>query len=83
MKLLPPAAALETAPQQAVDQALAAAEQMGPKALSEEQKMVDDFADKIDVTNISMVMQYGAASQKNCRFSESALKTSVLRIWAG
>ena len=37
--------------------------------------MVDDFADKIDVTNTSMVMQYGAASQKKIAdFSESALE---------
>ena len=71
-----PAAALETAaPQQAVDQALAAAEQMAQRLSPEEQKMVDDFADKIDVTNTSMVMQYGAASQKKIAdFSESALE---------
>ena len=29
----------------------------------EEQKMVDDFAEKIDITNSQMVLQYGAASQ--------------------
>lgn len=71
-----PAAALETAaPQQAADQALATAEQMAQRLSPEEQKMVDDFADKIDVTNTSMVMQYGAASQKKIAdFSESALE---------
>ena len=71
-----PAVALETAaPQQAADQALAAAEQMAQRLSPEEQKMVDDFADKIDVTNTSMVMQYGAASQKKIAdFSESALE---------
>lgn len=40
----------------------------------EEQKMVDDFASKIDITNTQMVMQYGAGSQKKIAdFSESAL----------
>ena len=40
----------------------------------EEQKMVDDFAAKIDITNTQMVMQYGAGSQKKIAdFSESAL----------
>ena len=40
----------------------------------EEQKMVDDFAEKIDVTNSQMVLQYGAATQKKIGdFSESAL----------
>ena len=28
----------------------------------DEQKMVDDFASKIDITNTQMVMQYGAGS---------------------
>lgn len=28
----------------------------------EEQKMVNDFAEKIDITNSQMVLQYGAAS---------------------
>ena len=40
----------------------------------EEQKMVDDFASKIDITNTQMVMQYGVGSQKKIAdFSESAL----------
>lgn len=40
----------------------------------EEQKMVDDFAEKIDITNSQMVLQYGAASQKKLSdFSETAL----------
>lgn len=30
----------------------------------EEQKVVNEFADKIDLTNSTMVMQYGAAAQK-------------------
>ena len=41
----------------------------------EEQKMVDDFAEKIDLTNSGMVLQYGAASQKKISdFSEAALE---------
>ena len=40
----------------------------------EEQKMVDDFADKIDITNSQLVLQYGAASQKKLSdFSDTAL----------
>lgn len=40
----------------------------------EEQKMVDDFAERIDVTNSQMVLQYGAATQKKIGdFSETAL----------
>ena len=40
----------------------------------EEQKMVDDFASKIDITNTQLVMQYGAGSQKKIAdFSQTAL----------
>ena len=40
----------------------------------EEQKMVDDFAAQIDLTNTQLVMQYGAGSQKKIAdFSETAL----------
>lgn len=39
-----------------------------------ERKMVDDFAEKIDITNSQQVMQYGAACQKKIGdFSETAL----------
>jgi uncharacterized protein YaaN involved in tellurite resistance len=39
-----------------------------------EKKIVDDFSKKIDITNSTMVLQYGAAAQKNiANFSESAL----------
>ena len=42
----------------------------------EEQKMVNDFAEKIDITNSQMVLQYGAASQKKLSdFSETALSS--------
>lgn len=40
----------------------------------EEQKMVNDFAAQIDITNTQMVIQYGAGSQKKiAAFSENAL----------
>lgn len=40
----------------------------------EEKKMVSDFAEKIDITNTNMILQYGAGSQKKIAgFSESAL----------
>ncbi len=40
----------------------------------EEQKAVDDFAEKIDITNSQQVLQYGASSQKKIGdFSEAAL----------
>ena len=39
-----------------------------------ERKMVSDFAEKIDVRDSNLVLQYGAAAQKNIAgFSESAL----------
>ncbi|WP_251448795.1 toxic anion resistance protein [Vermiculatibacterium agrestimuris] len=39
-----------------------------------EQKMVADFAEKIDIKDSNLVLQYGAAAQKNIAgFSESAL----------
>ena len=39
-----------------------------------ERKMVNDFAEKIDITDSSVVLQYGAAAQKNiASFSENAL----------
>ncbi len=45
------------------------------KLSPEEQKMVDDFAEKIDVTNSQMILQYGAATQKKVGdFSEAALE---------
>ena len=39
-----------------------------------EQKMVNEFAAQIDITNTQMVLQYGAGSQKKIAdFSENAL----------
>ena len=40
----------------------------------QEQKMVEDFSQKIDLTDSAMVLQYGAAAQKNIAdFSQNAL----------
>ena len=40
----------------------------------QEQKMVEDFSQKIDLNDTAMVLQYGAAAQKNIAdFSENAL----------
>ena len=41
-----------------------------------ERKMVDDFAKKIDIRDSNVVLQYGAAAQKNiASFSENALNS--------
>ncbi|MBR1820661.1 MAG: toxic anion resistance protein, partial [Clostridia bacterium] len=41
----------------------------------EEQKMIDDFAEKIDVCDSNLVFSYGAAAQQNIsQFSDAALK---------
>ena len=41
-----------------------------------ERKMVDDFAQKIDLKDVNLVLQYGAAAQKNIAgFSESTLNS--------
>ena len=46
-----------------------------PKLTEAEQKVVDDFAEKIDITNSSIVMQYGSAAQKKMStFSDTALE---------
>lgn len=67
----PAAPDLQTAPQVNM-----AAQQVSKPQLSpEEQKMVDDFATKIDLTNNNQVLQYGSGAQKKmANFSESALE---------
>ena len=66
-------------PELVVAEEQAPAVQAGPdlSALSEaEQKAVVDFADKIDLTNSGMVLQYGAAAQKNIAdFSATTLNS--------
>ena len=70
---LDPAAELaEEKPAEPEKPAQPAAEEV--RLCPEEQKMVDDFAEKIDITNRQQVLQYGAASQKKIGdFSEAAL----------
>ncbi len=52
-------------------------EEMKKAALTpEEQNMVNNFAEKIDIKNSSMILQYGANSQKKIAdFSETALQS--------
>ncbi|GAA6514261.1 toxic anion resistance protein [Phocea massiliensis] len=66
----------------AAEEALATAPEENPDYLSEsslspeERQMVSDFAEKIDVNNSTIVLQYGAACQKKiAAFSESALQS--------
>lgn len=51
--------------------------QMDESQLTEaERKMVNDFAQKIDITDSNQVLQYGAAAQKNiATFSENTLNS--------
>ena len=55
----------------------ATAIQLDESQLTEaERKMVDDFAQKIDLTDTNMVLQYDAAAQKNIAgFSENTLNS--------
>ena len=77
----PEAPALTLDPTGAVDAAAAQkakdeqAIQLDESKLTEaERKMVDDFSKKIDIGDSQMVLQYGAAAQKNiASFSENAL----------
>lgn len=49
-------------------------EQPEVQLTSEEQKVVDDFAEKIDITSSALVMQYGSGAQKKiANFSDTAL----------
>jgi len=82
----PTAAAAAAAPEltlnptQTADAAAQAARDANAVKLDEsqlteaERKMVADFAEKIDITDSNVVLQYGAAAQKNvASFSESTL----------
>ena len=48
----------------------------------EEKKAVDEFAEKIDLRNSTVVLQYGAASQKWPIFPAARWKISAPRTWA-
>ena len=89
LTLTPDAAAVQTAPELTLDPTAAEAEvkqadqalrdanavKLDESMLSEsERKMVADFSEKIDIRDSNLVLQYGAAAQKNIAgFSESAL----------
>lgn len=46
-----------------------------PELTPEEQKIVDDFVEKIDITSPALVMQYGSGAQKKiANFSDTALQ---------
>ena len=74
LTLDPTGAAAAAAAQQDKD---AQAIQLDESQLTEaERKMVDDFAKQIDITDSNLVLQYGAAAQKNIAgFSESTLNS--------
>jgi len=64
----------EAAPMSDTQVAEAAKAQMNVELTPEEQKMVDDFAEQIDLHNTNVILQYGAGSQKKIAdFSETAL----------
>ena len=67
---------LERAPQLAVaeEKEMQQPKIAEPVLTAEEQKMVSDFAAKIDVENTAQILQYGAATQKKMAdFSDAAL----------
>ncbi len=76
---IPEAPAAPAAPAAAAEQKDrdATAVKLDESMLSEaERKMVDEFAEKIDIADSAVVLQYGAAAQKNiAAFSESSLNS--------
>jgi len=73
---LDPFQSKEDAPTEPEINAVKPAQPKAPEVVltPEEQKMVNDFAAQIDITNTQLVMQYGAGSQKKIAdFSENAL----------
>ena len=72
-----PAANAQTAQLQAQKDRDANAVKLDESMLSEaERKMVDEFSQKIDISDSTVVLQYGAAAQKNiAAFSENALSS--------
>ena len=79
LTLDPSAPAAPAAPQAETEPAKPAAEpvKLDDSLLSDaEKKAVEDFAKKIDITDSNMILQYGAAAQKNVAgFSENALNS--------
>ena len=72
--LADPAPAAPSVPQ--VQEAPLPPSDLEESRLSEaERKAVEEFAQKIDVTDANMILQYGSAAQKNVsEFSENALQ---------
>ena len=71
----PAAAAAAVAMAPAEEQKEEAPKPAEPELTPEEQKMVDDFAETIDVENTNQIMQYGAGTQKKMAdFSDAALE---------
>ena len=69
------APAAPQAPQAAAAQDLPETDLDEAKLSEAERKAVEDFAQKIDITDSNVVLQYGAAAQKNVSdFSESTLE---------
>ena len=69
------AQAAPEAPQAAAAQYLPETDLDEAKLSEAERKAVEDFAQKIDITDSNVVLQYGAAAQKNVSdFSESTLE---------
>ena len=66
---------LDDAPELVVKEETALQQTQPEKVLTpEEQKIVDDFAAKIDVENTTKILQYGAGTQKKMAdFSDTAL----------
>ena len=72
LTLDPDAVEAPAAPAAPVQTAQEAAEEQ--KLTPEEQKLVEEFSQKIDLTNPNLVMQYGSAAQKKiAAFSDTAL----------
>ncbi len=70
-----PTLTLDTEEEEKVENPIADALANEPQLSPEEQKVVDDFAQKIDITNSSVIMQYGSAAQKKMStFSDTALE---------
>ncbi len=70
-----PTLTLDTQEEEKVENPIADALANEPQLSPEEQKVVDDFAQKIDITNSSVIMQYGSAAQKKMStFSDTALE---------
>lgn len=67
-------ASVELAPNVNANSAVDTVADMKMELTSEEQKLVDDFAKQIDLTNTRQILQYGAGCQKKIAdFSETAL----------